>query len=353
MAANHFCGIAHAQDFNNIEYLCCDWGPAMTLPAKTNEVAQFNDAEDEIYFLKQITSFTRKKRVSKELFSGRDYEDIGKGLSIYLCKMKADGSDKIEIKELWKNPAYPIDTQTQSTWMSVNTKTRMIAFSITYAGSDITGLWTLKLDGTGLKRIIEPRLVEERKQAINHPCWTPDGSHIVYEEGLRGTHPRRARIASCDTMGASRIYLTAGPEDRQPNLSPDGKQIAYIHWEGWASLLWIMKVDGSNAHPLPNPDDKRKGRHGGTYPAWSPEGRQIFAMSAGIVAVASGKQIKYGKPMIQDIPELQGKNANVVMPHWGRAGLLCGGWGGGIQLADEKLEKLWILATSDNEMAKK
>jgi len=49
--------------------------------------------------------------------------------------MKPDGGDKTEIKELWKNPNYPIDTQGQSTWMDVNERTRKIALAITYAGA--------------------------------------------------------------------------------------------------------------------------------------------------------------------------------------------------------------------------
>ena len=214
---------AQAQDFNNIEYLCCDWGPAMTLPAQTNEPPQYSDTEEEVYFLKQVTSFTRKKRLMKDIFGGREYEDIGKGLSIYLCKMKPDGSGKTEIRQLWRNPNYSIDTQAQSTWMSVNVKTRTIAFSIFFAGSDLTGLWSVKLDGSDLKRIINPTMIDEHLQAINRPCWTPDGQWIIFGESLRGA--TKGRIAKCDKDGQQKIYLTDGPTDSQPCLSPDGTKI--------------------------------------------------------------------------------------------------------------------------------
>ena len=103
-------GIASAQEFKNIEYLCADWCPAMKLPAKKDQQPQFSDAEEEIYFLKQVGSFTRRQHLIPNPFSGSKTEDIGHGISIYLCKMKPDGSDKTEIKELWKNPNYPIDT---------------------------------------------------------------------------------------------------------------------------------------------------------------------------------------------------------------------------------------------------
>ena len=334
-------------DYNKIEYLCADWGPVMTLPTKINEVAQFNDAEDEVYFLKQVTSFTRKKLLTKDMWSGLDYQDIGKGLSIWLCKMKADGSGKVEIKELWKNPAYPIDTQTQSTWMSVNVKTRTIALSIIYAGSDSAGLWTVSLEGKGLKRIIELVPIDGRQQAINCPSWTPDGSGIVYEEGLRSTSPRRARIARCDRDGANRSYLTDGPEDRQPSSSPDGKRIAFIHWiikgaiqDSW---LWLMDVDGANQRPLLNPQAKpfwSAKAHWGTYPAWSPDGQRIYVLSAGVLDVRTGKVINNQRP------RFEGKPWAAELVHWGSHGLLGSATGFRITLTDTNLTTVKALALS-------
>ena len=303
-------------DYNNIEYLCCDWGPAMTLPTKTNEVAQFSDTEEEIYFLKQVTSFTRKKRLTKDIFNGRDYEDIGKGLSIYLCKMKADGSGKTEIKELWKNPAYPVDTQTQSTWMSVNVKTRTIALSIAYAGSDLMGLWTMKLDGSELREIITPKLIEGHTQSIDSPSWTPDGQWIVFGEALRGG--KRSRIARCGRQGQNLAYLAEGSGNCQPRVSPDGRQIAYIHWVGSASRLYLMNFDGMGQHPLPNPSDKRWGTHGGLYPAWSPDGKNIYygGISGHIIDVSTGKIL------LSRSPQLVGQHYTCGWPQWGRLGFV-------------------------------
>jgi hypothetical protein len=340
--------IAGGQDLNNIEYLCCDWGPAMTLPGKTNATPQFSETEEEIYFLKQVRFFTRQKTFFKDMFSGRDHEDVGNGLSIWLCKMKADGSGKTEIKELWKNPAYPIDTQVQSTWMSVNVMTRTIAISIFYAGSDLMGLWTVKLDGSELKHIINPSLIEGHLQAVNRPCWTPDGQWIVFGESLRGA--TRGRIAKCDKDGQRKVYLTAGPTDSQPCLSPDGTKVAYVVISTTKGGLWIMNADGSDAHLLPNPGDKKRNSHSGIYPAWSPDGKRIFAVGVWVLNAETGGMEPSRSPrLISSDGIVLEEHSSVVMPHWGRFGLLCGGWGGGITVVDSNFENQRIIALSSKE----
>jgi Tol biopolymer transport system component len=322
-----------AQEFANIEYLCPDWGPAMTWSGKTNESPKFSETEEEVYFIKQIGSFTRKKMKMRDPLSGRDTADEGHGISIWLCKMKPDGSEKTEIKELWRNPNYPIDTQGQSCWMDVNAKTRKIALAIAYAGNDITGLWTMNLDGSDLKRIIKPEQTEKHLQAINHPSWTPDGQWIVFEEELRGTNPNQYRIVKCDSRGGKVVRLTNGPQDRQPCVSPEGTQVTFIHWINWGSLLWLMDLDGSNQRARLDPDGKL---HGGTYPSWSSDGKEVL-LECRIIDVASGKVI------LERCPMLQGRQGTYGWPHWGKLGILGLTEVGGILLTDVELkEAKWI-----------
>jgi hypothetical protein len=306
-----------AAECANIEYLCCAWGPAMTLPTKAGEKPQFDDSQEEVYFLKQVA---------------------GQGVGIYLCKMKADGSAKTEIKELWRDPNYPIDTQDCTTWMDVCVKTHQVAVTVTYAGSDITGLWTMNLDGTDLRRIITPAHVTNGLQSVGGVNWMPDGQWIVYGESMRGAD-RNGRIAKCDRNGEKRVYLTDGPMDSDPRVSPDGKQIGYIHWVGWASRLYVMNADGGNQHPLPNPDDKQWGTHGGLYPAWSPDGKKIFIIGVGleVIDVASGHKV------LDRSPTLQGSRQGITgWPHWGKQGF-AGFCVGGILFTDAELrEAKWI-----------
>lgn len=314
----------------------------MTLPSKPGEKPKFSDSEEEIYFLKQVGRFTRS-------VSGNE----GHGINIYLCKMKPDGSAKTELKELWRDVRYPIDTQAQSCWMDVNAKTKKIALSVTYAGSDLTGLWTMNLDGNDLKRIITPERKQKSFQAIDSPSWTPDGQWIVFGESWRGEE--RGQIAKCDSQGKHFVYLTAGPADGQPRVSPDGEQVLYVHnpmkklgsdgaGERWvAATLWIVDLKGSDNVEIPNPkarpDWPAKGQSG-TYPAWSPDGKSILLIAGDseIIDVASGRVIVDHRPMLQGDPH----KGTCGWCQWGRGGFV-GFTVGGILFTDSELrEARWI-----------
>jgi len=334
---------AVAQEFANIEYLCADWGPAMMWSGKTNAPPQFSDNEEEVYFLKQVSRFTRRKSMVPNPISGSSTEDVGKGLSIYLCKMKPDGSGKAEIKELWRNPNYPMDTQGQSTWMDVNERTRKIALSITYAGNSITGLWTMNLDGSELKRIINPEQTPQHLQAINHPSWTPAGEWIIFEEEFRGMNPNRFNIVKCDAEGKHFIRLleaTEKVEYMQPAVSPDGKLIAFAKYpNGYPGgrHLWLIETSGANCHQLVN---ERGGPIGGDFPTWSPDGKRIYALSAGIIAVDTGQLVNDRRPL------LNGKPWAAEYAHWGKLGLLGSANGFRITLTDPELRTVTLLAAS-------
>ena len=330
-------GQSPAQDLNNIAYLCCDWGPAMTLPVKAGDQPKFSDTEDEVYFLKQVGTISRKKSLLKSLMGSRNVENIGKGISIWLCKMKADGSGKTEIKELWRNPQYPIDTQGQSTWLDVNRRSRRLALSITFAGSDLTGLWTMNLDGSGFKRIITPTRNSNYLQAINHASWTLAGDGIYFEEELRGMNPNRFNIAKCDASGTAmtRIFEADGKiQYREPRVSPDGKQIAFVRYpNGYpgGSFVWSANLDGTAAAPV---GGKETRQNCGTYPAWSPDGDKLFyiGISCCILDTATGNKLA------QQV-------GHSGWPHWGRLGLI--GYNlGGIIFTDSERKESKRLATS-------
>jgi len=69
---------------------------------------------------------------------------------------------------------------------------------------------------------------------------------------------------------ASETRLTTSEEmDYIPNFSPDGKRLAFTTYASGNEEIWVMDLDGKNAHPLTH-DPK-----GDWSPAWSPDGRRI------------------------------------------------------------------------------
>ncbi len=92
-------------------------------------------------------------------------------------------------------------------------------------------------------------------------------------------------------------------EDVQPAVSPDGRKIAFVSnrpGQGGAySEIWVMSIDGKDAHQLTSAAQVKSGPKEAYEPAWSPDGGQIvFRRGEGakadlwVLELASGKLTK-------------------------------------------------------------
>jgi TolB protein len=94
------------------------------------------------------------------------------------------------------------------------------------------------------------------------PQWAPDGKTILVTHEVG--YPTYENVYSANLSdGDERLLLE---EAREPALSPDGTQIAFIR----GLELWVAGSDGTNARPLVRSSTKLLGN-----PAWSPDGTQI------------------------------------------------------------------------------
>ncbi|MFC0350795.1 amidohydrolase family protein [Undibacterium danionis] len=108
---------------------------------------------------------------------------------------------------------------------------------------------------------------------------SPDGKQIVF-----------------DVLGDLYLMPIAGGEakalthtmawEMQARFSPDGKQIAYMSDAGGGDNIWVMNVDGSNAHAVTKEDFRLLNN-----PVWHPNGQYIAARKhySGTRSLGSGE----------------------------------------------------------------
>jgi Tol biopolymer transport system component len=126
-------------------------------------------------------------------------------------------------------------------------------------------LWTMKVDGTDRKKLVEGKA----KTLAFSPSWSPDGRKIAYSEmqAEGGGPPTDADLIVIDADGKNAKTLGRG---LMPAWSPDGKKVLYTVMPkggGFEPSLHVMDADGKNAKELV----KARAMLG----AWSPDGKKI------------------------------------------------------------------------------
>lgn len=99
------------------------------------------------------------------------------------------------------------------------------------------------------------------------PDWSPDGSKIAFSSNRAG----KQHVYVMNADGTSFTQLTSSAEDdTEPSWSPDGKQIAFTSSRDGNNEVYLMNADGTNQRRLTNdPSSDRS-------PKWSPDGRILF-----------------------------------------------------------------------------
>lgn len=121
-------------------------------------------------------------------------------------------------------------------------------------------IWVMNADGSEETQIV----------ALNGggPCFMPDGK-IVYH-----SKSNTSEIYVADTDGSNIIQLTDNnAEDWHPEVSPDGKQIAFMSNRDGNHEIYVMSIDGSKQKRLTfnNVRDSN--------PSWSPDGDRLIYTS--------------------------------------------------------------------------
>jgi TolB protein len=148
-----------------------------------------------------------------------------------------------------------------------------IAFALEGRGpsGDLTSLYTIRPDGSGLRRLTVPPTL----QALggdSGPSWAPHGRRLVFERNLPYWGTDRMRLMSVSANGGAATALTRGPFDAMPSFAPDGRRIAFTRVQRSlvAPSAGLFTVDRSGGHLAPLLSDGID-----LSAAWSPDGRTI------------------------------------------------------------------------------
>jgi Tol biopolymer transport system component len=131
-------------------------------------------------------------------------------------------------------------------------------------------VYVMNADGTGVTRLTDPPILGR------YPSWSHDGKQIVYRRGID-----IAMIPADGTGGFVQLTHETAPSFAQmPDMSPNGKYIAFMSFrEGYCSVF-LMTADGDNpSNVTPKDPADPASKWCSRAPAWSANGHEIFFMS--------------------------------------------------------------------------
>jgi TolB protein len=167
-----------------------------------------------------------------------------------------------------------------------------------YLGPDRTkgAIYVIAPDGSGERRLTTP----PAGTSDDYPDFAPDGSFVAFQRCARGGC--RIYTVRTDGTGLRRVgpgcsRNVAPPkcgDNSYPAISPDGKQIAFVHAFGRIRKdqidhvgIYRMRVDGSHVRRVTLPR-KRTAQDGD--PQWSPDGRSLVVVRHNVTAKPAGGQ---------------------------------------------------------------
>jgi serine/threonine-protein kinase len=149
---------------------------------------------------------------------------------------------------------------------------------IAYATS--SGIYVKPADQTGAAQLVV------KGNGLNPGSWLPDGKSLVFQASAR---PNTRTDIGIVTLGDStpRWLVETEFRERQPQLSPNGKWLAYESDRTGQWELYVQPLAGEGGRV-------QVSTQGGESPRWSPDGRTLYyVVGSSIVAAALAPGLEF------------------------------------------------------------
>jgi dipeptidyl aminopeptidase/acylaminoacyl peptidase len=150
-------------------------------------------------------------------------------------------------------------------------------YEVVHADYNMTQLWTVEIPANDASTLPEAkRLTEGTTFSVGEFTWSPDGTRIAFsaqrDPDLISSETADIYVVTIGDRKVKKIVNTPGPE-RNPQWSPDGKQIAFETTAGSKYFFYtnvkiaIVEADGGTPRVLTDAFDEDPG-----LIAWAPDG---------------------------------------------------------------------------------
>ena len=147
----------------------------------------------------------------------------------------------------------------------------VITYTPTVDDADHGYLGSLRLDGSDLENVMEPRGAGEASN-VGSPSAAPDGRWVAFQRasaGSAGAGPPFVYVIPLDGSKPARRVTRGTAPEIDPAWSPDGRRIAFARRIHGQFDLFSARPDGSDAKQVTaTPVDELS-------PAWSPDGERL------------------------------------------------------------------------------